>query len=67
MEMDIVKAKDNADQVNIILELMWVLHSNLEDLDERSVTLYKTGIQKFLLEAIECSKELVVALDGSYE
>ena len=61
--MDIVKAKDCATMLKHYLDLMWGVHSTYEDIDEATVTLYKIGLQTFLLKAIDEAKELVEALD----
>ena len=61
--MDKSGAQDSALRISQLLELMWGIHSKYEGMNEHGITLYKVGIQTFLLEALEEAKALRVAVE----
>lgn len=61
--MDKATAQDKALAIHHYLELMWGVHSKFEGMNMKEATLYRVGIQTFLLEALKDAKELLDALE----
>ena len=61
--MNRLDAYDKAVIVRDNLKLMWVIHENIEGMNEEELNLYRMGIQTFLLNAQEEIEGVIKALE----
>ena len=65
--MNRLDAYDKAVIVRDNLKLMWVIHENIEGMNEEELNLYRMGIQTFLLNAQEEIEGVIKALEDDEE
>ena len=65
--MNRLDAYDKAVIVRDNLKLMWVIHENIEGMNEEELNLYRMGIQTFLLNAQEEIEGVIKALEDNDE
>ena len=65
--MNRLDAYDKAVIIRDNLKLMWVIHENIEGMNEEELNLYRMGIQTFLLNAQEEIEGVIKALEDDEE
>ena len=66
-KMNRLDAYDKAVMVRDNLKLLWVIHTNIEGMDEEELNLYRMGVQTFLLQAQEEIEGVIKALEDDEE
>ena len=66
-KMNRLDAYDKAVMARDNLKLLWVIHTNIEGMDEEELNLYRMGVQTFLLQAQEEIEGAIKALEDNDE
>ena len=66
-KMNRLDAYDKAVMARDNLKLLWVIHTNIEGMDEEELNLYRMGVQTFLLQAQEEIEGVIKALEDNDE